>query len=61
MTHYTVANPALEYYSYVGAGPIGRMHPDLADYGGLNFWATYFVGYTGALEEEITLQQLQLQ
>jgi outer membrane receptor protein involved in Fe transport len=54
MTHYTVANPALEYYGYAGAGPIGRMHPDLADYGGLNFWATYFVGYTGALEEEIT-------
>ncbi|MBA4730271.1 MAG: TonB-dependent receptor plug domain-containing protein [SAR86 cluster bacterium] len=44
-TNYRVQSPGFTYFSDVGVGPIGRKFPDLAQYGGLGFWANYFGAY----------------
>ena len=43
----------MHYYARVGNGPIGDMYPDLADYGGIGFWATYFSTYGAVAPENI--------
>ena len=45
LVEYQVTSPGMHYYARVGNGPIGDMYPDLADYGGIGFWATYFSTY----------------
>ena len=54
LTNYRVGSPGLQYYSEVGKGPIGGMFPDLAGYGGIGFWATYFTTYGGVALDNIT-------
>jgi hypothetical protein len=54
LTNYRVTSPGMQYYSDVSRGPIGGMFPDLAVYGGLGFWATYFTTYGGVALDNIT-------
>jgi iron complex outermembrane receptor protein len=53
-TNYKVETPGLHYYSEVGLGPIGRMYPELAGFGGLPFWSTFLLTYAGVAEDNIT-------
>ena len=53
-TNYKVTSPGMQYYSDVSKGPIGGLFPDLGVYGGLGFWATYFVTYGGVALDNIT-------
>ena len=53
ITNYRVGSPGFQYYSDVSKGPVGGMYPDLAGYGGLGFWASYFSGYGANLEANI--------
>lgn len=52
-TNYKVETPGIHYYSEVGLGPIGRMYPELANFGGLPFWTTFLLTYSGAAEDNI--------
>ena len=53
-TNYKVTSPGMQYYSDVSLGPIGNLFPDLGVYGGLGFWATYFVTYGNVALDNIT-------
>ncbi len=53
-TNYKVTSPGMQYYSDVSKGPIGGLFPDLGVYGGLGFWATYFVTYGNVALDNIT-------
>ena len=53
ITNYRVGSPGFQYYGDVSKGPVGGMYPDLAGYGGLGFWASYFSGYGANLEANI--------
>jgi len=53
LTNYEVTSPGFQYFAEVGKGPIGRMYPDLAGYGGLTFWGNYFGAYGLNLEDNI--------
>ena len=50
-TVYAVSSPGMEYFGDVSKGPIGEMYPELAGYGGTNFWLTFTGAYLTDLSD----------
>ena len=41
-TNYNIATPYMEYWGNVGSGPVGKIFPATAPYGGAPFWVGWF-------------------
>ena len=60
LVKYQAKTSGMEYYARVGNGPIGEMFPDLAEYGGVGFWGTYFESYGAVAGDNISNATLGL-